>query len=76
MEALRVPVEDVEFKVVLTYNVISKSFAMDGHSKDLLVSQGMLAYAEQFLRMEIARKRMTEEMQNTSRVALPPGFRQ
>jgi hypothetical protein len=76
MEDLRVPAEVVNFELVLSYNVVSKTFDLKGHAKDLLVSQGMLAYAEQFVRMEIARKRMSEELQNVPRVALAGGLPQ
>lgn len=58
------------YKLVISYNVVSKAFGMEGHADNLLVAQGMLTYAEQLLRMEIARRRMVEEMQNAPRIAV------
>jgi hypothetical protein len=64
------PGDDVNFKLVITHNVVSKSFVLEGHMKNMLVSLGMLHYAEQFVRMEISRARMSEELQNAPRIAV------
>jgi hypothetical protein len=36
------PTDGVNFEVVITHNVVSKSFSLEGHDKNLLVSMGML----------------------------------
>lgn len=66
----------VDFNLVIHHNVVSKSFDMSGHSKNLLVTEGMLRYALRLVSMEIARARMVEEMKNAPRVAIPGGFPQ
>jgi hypothetical protein len=66
------PADDANFKLVITHNVVSKSFSCEGHDKNLLVSMGMLVYAEQLIRMEIAKRRAIEEMQNAPRIQVAP----
>jgi hypothetical protein len=68
-----IPREVVEFKLVITHDVYTGAFAIEGHNRNRLVTLGMLHFAEQLVRMEIGKQRMLEEVQNASRIALPHG---
>lgn len=76
MDEIKVPVDAVDYKLVIHHNVVSKAFDMTGHSQNLLVAEGILRYALRMVSMEIAKARMVEEMRNAPRVALPRGFPQ
>jgi hypothetical protein len=74
MADMTIPQESVQFELVITHNVLSGTFEVSGHSKNRLVSLGMLEYAKQLINRESLKQQILEDMKNAPRVALPGGF--
>jgi len=69
--ALRVPVESVDFTVTIHHNVVSGQFEVTGWQTNRLVTIGMLHYALEMVRREGVKQEMLREMQNAPRIVHP-----
>ncbi len=72
--ALRVPVESVDFTLTIHHNVVSGAFEVEGWERNILVTIGMLNYALDMVKQARARAEIQREMQRRP-VVLPPGLR-
>ena len=74
MADVTIPQEAVEFELVITHNALSGAFSVSGHSKNRLVSLGMLEYAKQLISRENAKQALMDDMKNAPLV-VPVGGR-
>jgi len=76
MPDMTIPQEAVQFELVITHNVLTGTFEVAGHSKNRLVSLGMLEYAKQLINRESLKQSILDEMKNRPRVVPSGGFPQ
>ena len=76
MPDMTIPQEAVQFELVITHNVLTGTFEVAGHSKNRLVSLGMLEYAKQLINRESLKQSILDDLKNRPMVVPPGGFPQ
>ncbi len=73
MDNLTVDRGKLEMRVVVTFDMLSGVFGLEGCDKNPVVALGMLDYALARVRRFIATNEILQEAQDRSRIAIPLG---
>lgn len=65
--------EQATYQLVITFNVLTHEFGLEGFDKDPLVALGMLEWAKHKLQRTVAKGELMAEMNNVPRIAVPGG---
>lgn len=73
MESNGRPKSENEMRVVVTFDMLTGEFGMDGADKNPVVALGMLDFALSRIRRVLGTNDVMREMANASRIAIPGG---
>jgi hypothetical protein len=65
--------DELTYQLVITFNVLTHEFRMEGFNEDPLIELGMLEWAKRVVQRAVVKGEMIEEMKNMPRIAVPGG---
>ena len=68
MEKVTIPQAELDYELVIKFNVLTHKFELRGFDKDPLVALGMLEFAKHELQRTVAKNELLDEMANAPRL--------